>query len=332
MLGLQAPVLRVRTVEHEVDGELLGGGRSLGECVEPEEVDLPELAAEQQHLLQQPEAGRQRVAVGQQRLVGCQPCRADARGASHHHVGGGSLAGPSREALARTGFRPRHVAGQEEVRRGRHRALGVQRQAEARQVERRQRGALVERKEQPRPARLVGVVAQLHRGQVQRVEPHVLRGLEPARRPLGTDRRGQDLGAPRQRRRLLHQPRLRVEGQHAAGREGRQEVRVQQPDEPLGVLRQVIVQPLLHARREERDAFEQALDVRVAVFERIQAEHPRLVGVRLGEGGPSLAEVAELAFVVAMQHGVRQSGGRPSSPASRTSSRGGSGGPAPPRH
>jgi len=77
---------------------------------------------------------------------------------------------------------------------------------------------------------------------------------------------------------------------------------VQQPDEALRVLREVVVQPLLDARREERDAFEEPLDVRVPVLQRVETEHPGLIRMRLGEGRPSLAEVAELALVVTVEH------------------------------
>ena len=134
----------------------------------------------------------------------------------------------------------------------------------------------------------------------QRHQVELRRGLEQARGAL--DRPRAELGAlvhPVARaqrvlvRRELHD---RRRGQRA------QVVRHEQLRERRDQLRHRVVDALADARGQEREAFEQALDVRVAALLREQIGELR---VGFGELAPELAEVGELRLVVQVEHRAR---------------------------
>ena len=79
---------------------------------------------------------------------------------------------------------------------------------------------------------------------------------------------------------------------------GREVVRVDDLEQPLGEARELGVELELHARAEERGAFEQPLDVGIGDLDALHPQAAGDLGELLGELGSQLAEVAELAVVV----------------------------------
>ena len=120
---------------------------------------------------------------------------------------------------------------------------------------------------------------------------------------LAAHRLGVDRNAGGQARRI-HQVGLAVELHHHAGRHRRQVVRVEQAEQRVGQFGEFVVQPVMHARGEERHAFEQAGDMRIVHRVGRQAQPAGDLRMRLGELRGQPLDRVEFAFVVGEQ-GVR---------------------------
>jgi hypothetical protein len=142
------------------------------------------------------------------------------------------------------------------------------------------------------PGRLHACLHHLHRP-----ERHGSTGPEAAGEPgarLGEEGRVALEAMPRQ-----GQPAVRVhlEARHGQRRHRLHEVRVQQPQQAGGELRQLAVQRVLDAGGEEGEGLEEPLHVRV---HRVLDGEPQARGdlrVARREPGPLLAQVEELALV-----------------------------------
>ncbi len=123
-------------------------------------------------------------------------------------------------------------------------------------------------------------------------------GPEAARDPV--DGGGRERRALRDRLSRLEAHLLGVEDElhHGHRRHGRQERGVQDPEERFRDLRELVVDLEAHARREEGEGLEEALDVRVLALVRLELQAGRDLRVLVRELGPHLAKEAQLALVV----------------------------------
>ena len=78
-------------------------------------------------------------------------------------------------------------------------------------------------------------------------------------------------------------------------------MRIHDTQERFADLGEIVVDLEVHARGEEGEAFEQALDVRVGALVGLEQQARRDLGVALGEGGAGTAEEGELLLVVSEQ-------------------------------
>ena len=84
-------------------------------------------------------------------------------------------------------------------------------------------------------------------------------------------------------------------------------MRVDDLEQRLGEARELGVELEVHARRQEPDAFEQPLDVRVGDLEAVHAEPAGDLGKLARELGARLPKVLQLEVVVPEQAGVHYS-------------------------
>src|SRR5262249_10236226 len=84
-------------------------------------------------------------------------------------------------------------------------------------------------------------------------------------------------------------------------RQGPLEVRVEHAQQGVGDLRELVVELVPDPRRQEREAFEQPLDVGVVTLVGLQVESTGDLGILLGELAAELPEVSQLTVVVGQQ-------------------------------
>src|SRR5215467_10444127 len=75
-------------------------------------------------------------------------------------------------------------------------------------------------------------------------------------------------------------------------------MRPEQSQQAVGVLRHLVIETLANARRQKREPFEEALDVRITIGEPPHAQELPLVRMELGELLSCLVEVAHLLLIV----------------------------------
>ena len=88
------------------------------------------------------------------------------------------------------------------------------------------------------------------------------------------------------------------------GRHRRQEGRIDHFHEVLGEIRVARIELELHARREKRDGFDQALDVRVGAIQTVHPEPCRDARIGFGKLRAHAAQVLEFPVVILEETGI----------------------------
>ena len=275
--------------DREAIGHLVGGER-----VEPGDVEEGELLRQREVLLQEAEAGVHRLGVGDERL---------ALGEADQ------LERPWRAAWRRwcrarrrrrSEREPLDVRADPEAQVVLQAALAVDVEAELREVDRRQRGAARDLELDPQRLRELGAGVDARVLDRERHELDVLRGAEAAGDAV--DRHRPDLGDAGDGELLAHHVGQGGELDHARRGDLPEVVGEEQRRDRVDDLRQLVVELLADLAREEGDALEEALHVRVAAL----GEHGRDRRVRGGELAPQLAQVRQLVLVVLVEHTSRR--------------------------
>ena len=268
----------------EVEADLEAAGRDMRERVEPTELEEEELARQREELDDESVCIVGRAWPRDERVFAIE-------------ADGNEVLRRDRERLVPCGHRDRSaVSAQPEVDVGGGRELAMQVEAEpllgedrglsaGRHLEgERECGAGGRRLDEP----------LLDEGEGKEIHRH--RRPERARGPVdGT--RGKRRSA-RQRDASTQARARRRELDDRAGGKRTEELRREDRNEMRDHLRHRIVDALSHARGEEGEAFEQALDVRVRSA---LGEHAGESRMRLREGSTHVAEVRELALVVLVE-------------------------------
>jgi hypothetical protein len=158
-----------------------------------------------------------------------------------------------------------------------------------------------------RPARrelAIAQIAQISRvaevRELDRPQGHVVRGSVLAGGCLPPAHGARQRRSARHQKAVVQRPLSRVWLElHHGHRRGRAEVvRAQHLEELLGELRKLGVDLELNARRQEGEAFEQTLDVRIRAFERVEPEPPGYLRKVPSELAAEIPQVAKLAIVI----------------------------------
>ena len=78
-------------------------------------------------------------------------------------------------------------------------------------------------------------------------------------------------------------------------------MRIQHFQQRFGEQRKVVVQPLVHTRRQQGKRFDQSLDVRVFAYVTGQLQAAGDLGITLGKVGRMVPQKCEFPFVVGQQ-------------------------------
>lgn len=171
--------------------------------------------------------------------------------------------------------------GQRVVQRIGHRRRGVQIQRDAAQIQLAPVAQGTAGKTQADHRAAVRLLGQAHRIQGQRAQGQVLSGGVTAARALGADGLRLDFKAGRDLLALLHLVHVGLQLDDGQRRDRAQVMGPQQADQTFGQLRQVIVELFPQASHEERETFEQPLDVGIVSAGLVQIQRGGAVGKRL---------------------------------------------------
>ena len=311
--GLQQRVVGAREEDDDVDFGAAARAQRVADALHVEEQ---EALREREVLLQQPVAGEAMQGLRQQGFVVLEAGgfdalavqrlvpRGGALGRQHQHaqrVAADQLVQAVGDVVDAGAVQPQVLQRDlREVEAGR----GAQPQAQA--------GAVLAPLGQRGHGQVGGVREVLHLRQLQRPQRDVVRGAELAGRGAGLAGVAQHRGAARQARpggqRRVAQVGLQLRHQHRGC--GRQELRVDDLQQPLREARELGVELQLDAAGQEREAFEQAFDVGVGDLQALDAQPGSDLRELLRELGAHLAQMAQFLVVVAEQARVHVSRSR----------------------
>ena len=283
----------------------------------PQLVDAEEQVAvrEGEVLVQQPVALERARVVGQERLVGLEALVADRLLAQRHDAralprGAGAAAADGADRVVHRELehaQRMQLGAREEELEPIERHLGEARAAHGLELDR-DRALGLSRDDRQRMQDLGRHRPQAGFGDADRPQRDRVAGAELAGRLLALDHAAAQDRVARQlvaglQRTLVE---VAVDLHHAHGGQRREEVRIDHLEQPLREARELGVHLELDARREEAEALEQPLDIRVADLDAAHAQAARDLRIALRELGTELVHVGEFAVVVVEQPRVHQ--------------------------